>query len=172
MADSDKTYSESEHIAILADRVSTETASLTAERDQLATEKSDLQTQLDVAESAKTAAELRAEKAEKDLEDFKAEIQEREAAAVRKDERLTKVRESAKHLGEDFFKDEDRVNRIVAMKDEEFAGYLGDIAATSTGAPASVEAPRETAMQGDDGDKGSTSAARSHLLGRYVLTEK
>lgn len=172
MADSDKTYSEAEHIAILADRVSTETASLTAERDQLATDKGELATKLDVSESAKTAAEQRAEKAEKDLEDFKAEIQEREAAAARKDERLTKVRESAKHLGEDFFKDEDRVNRIVAMKDEEFAGYLGDIAATSTGAPArSVDAPRETAMQGDDGDKGTTSAARSHLLGRYVLQE-
>lgn len=173
MADSEKTYSEKEHIAILSDRVTTETASLTAERDQLATDKGELENKLDVSESAKTAAEQRAEKAEKDLEDFKAEVDEDREKASRKDDRLKKVRESAKHLGDDFFDDENRVNRIVAMKDDEFEGYLGDIAATSTGAPArSVDAPRETAMQGEDGkDKGTKSAARNHLLGRYALQE-
>lgn len=172
MADNEKTYSEKEHIAILSDRVTTETASLTAERDQLVTDKSELENKLDVAESAKTAAEQRAEKAEKDLEDFKAETEEREQAAARKDERLKKVRESASHLGDDFFEDEARVNRIVAMKDDEFEGYLGDIATTSKGAPArSVDAPRETAMQTGrtDTDGAKPSAARQHLLGRYAL---
>lgn len=168
MAD-EKTFSESEHLAILADRVKTETADLTAERDQLESERTELQNKLDIAESAKVAAEQRAEEAEQKLEAFKGEVEEEREAAARKEERITKAREAAKHLGEDFFKDEARVNRIVAMKDEEFEGYLGDLQATAP-AGAGTAVPRETAMSGEQVVTGSTtktSAARGVLLGRY-----
>ena len=172
MAD-DKTYTEAEHIAILSDRLAKETAELTATVDQLTGSKTELENKLDVAESAKTAAEAKVAEAEKALEDFKAEVTEREESAARKDDRLAKLRESAEHLGDDFFADEKRIERIVAMKDDDFDGYVADLAATSVGAPKSTSAPRESAMQNEH--KGSTtsdkSAARGFLLRRYIEQE-
>jgi chromosome segregation ATPase len=180
MADGDKTFTEQEHIAILADRVATETAAITAERDQLKAEKSDLQSQLDVAESAKVAAEQAKEKAEQELADFKTGLDELAQAEARKGERLTKVKEVAAHLGDEFLSEEneagkDRVARIVAMDESAFDGYVADLkatapATTSTGAPA----PRETAMAGAastaavPGGAPSQSAARGFLLARYT----
>jgi hypothetical protein len=145
MAD-EKTYSENEHIAILSDRVAKETADLTAERDQLVSVKSELETKLDVAESAKQAAELKATEAEKALEDFKAQIETEREAAARKDERIAKAKETAGHLADDFFEDEKRIARIVAMADEDFEGYLADLASTSTTTKTTTVVPRETAM--------------------------
>lgn len=172
MAD-EKTFTESEHIAILTDRVTTETASLTEARDQLANEKADLQNKLDVAESAKVAAEQRAEKAESDLKEFKDSVEESKAAAARKDDRLAKVKETAAHLGDDFFTDEARVARIVAMDEDGFEGYLADLKATAPAPGSTTTAPpRETAMAGAaavvPGTPGAPSAAREFLLGRYV----
>lgn len=169
----DKTYSEDEHIAILSDRVKQETANLTAqvaERDATITE---LQNKLDVETSAKTAAEQRADEAEKALADFKAETEEREAASARKEERLTKVREAASHMGEDFLKDEKRVDRIVAMSDDQFDGYLEDLGATGKAAPGNPPIPRETAMSGaTPSASASKSAARSVLLGYAGLGQE
>jgi chromosome segregation ATPase len=172
MAD-EKTYTEAEHIAILSDRLTKETAELSATVDQLTGDKTELENKLDVAESAKTAAEAKAAEAEKALEEFKAEIQEREEAAARKDERLKALRESAEHLGEDFFNDEKRIERIVAMKDEEFSGYAADLAATAVGAPKGATVPRESAMQNREtaGTTKSTTAAKDFLLRRYIAKE-
>src|SRR4051812_24991742 len=172
MAD-EKTFSESEHIAILADRVSKETADLTAERDQLQTAKTELENKLDVAESAKTAAEQKAETAEKALTDYKAEVEEQREAAARKDDRIKQIKESAEHLDDAFFTDEARVDRIVAMKDEDFQGYLADIKATAAtpAATTTSAAPRETAMAGTGSTGATTSAARNFLLGQYLPKE-
>lgn len=170
MAD-EKTYTEAEHIAILADRVTTETASLTEVNATLVTEKSELQNKLDVAESAKVAAEQRAEKAEADLAAYAAQTEEAAAALARKDERLAKVKETAAHLGESFFTDQDRVARIVAMGEDAFTGYLDDLKATAPAAGTTAP-PRETAMAGAAstaaGSGSGPSAARGFLLGRYV----
>lgn len=166
MAD-EKTYTEGEHIAILSDRLTKETADLTAERDQLSSEKDELSTKLDVAESSKLAAEQRATEAEKSLVDFKAEVDTEREAASRKDERLAKVRASADHLGDDFFEDEKRVLRIVAMAEEDFEGYLADLASTSNTTTKTTAVPRETAMAGASVD-GAGSNARDFLMRRYV----
>ena len=172
MAD-EKTFSESEHIAILADRVSKETADLTAERDQLVTTKTELENKLDVAESAKTAAEQKAETAEKALADYKAEVDAQREAAARKDDRIKQIKESAEHLDDAFFADEARITRIVAMKDEDFEGYLADIKATVTtpAATTKTQPPRETAMAGTGHTTDNTSAARNFLLGQYLPKE-
>lgn len=170
MAGEDKSYTEAEHIAILSDRLTKETADLTAERDALATEKSELETKLDVAEAAKVAAEQRVGEVEKEFADFKDGIEKEREAAARKGERISKLREGASHLTDDFFQDENRVARIVAMSDEDFQGYLVDMGATSTVAPGSV--PRETAMLGDPATTTKPqSAGRSFLLGRYAPKE-
>lgn len=173
----DKTYSEDEHLAILSDRVTKETAGLTAERDQLSGEKTELENKLDVETSAKTAAEQRATEAEKALEDFKTQVEGEREAASRKEERVKKVRETAGHLGDDFFTDEKRIARIVAMAEEDFEGYLADLSVTAKAAPASTTTttvPRETAMQGDPVGVGANghSSARDFLLRGYIAPSK
>lgn len=171
MAD-EKQFSESEHLAILEDRVNRETADVTAERDQLKSEKAELESKLDVETAAKTAAEQRAEKAEADLEAFKTEIVEKEKAAAKKDERLQKVREAAKHLEDSFFEDTTRIERIVAMSDETFEGYVSDLGATAkvAGNSATQTIPRETAMKGAPAGGGEKVAAagQSFLLRHFV----
>ena len=171
MAD-EKTYTEAEHIAILADRVTTETASLTEVNATLVTEKSELQNKLDIAESAKVAAEQRAEKADADLLAFQTRVTEDAAALARKDERLDKVKETAAHLGDDFFTDVDRVARIVAMDEDAFTGYLDDLKATAPAAGTTAPPPRETAMAGATSTAAAAgagpTASRAFLLGRYV----
>lgn len=171
MAD-EKQYSESEHLAILEDRVNRETAEVTAERDQLQSEKAELESKLDVEIAAKTAAEKRAEEAEKSLEDFKAEVAAREEAAAKKTERLEKAREAAKHLDDKFFEDEKRIERIVAMSDEVFEGYVSDLAETAkvAGNAGNGSVPRETAMQGSPagGTEKVASAGAGFLLRQFV----
>lgn len=170
MADDNKTYSEDEHIAILADRVARETASLTAERDQLSTEKAELENKLDVTESAKVAAETAKDNAERELAEFKEQVKAREEAAAKKDERLAKAREVAKHLDAAFFEDEKRIERIVAMSDELFEGYVSDLASTATvPGNGTTSIPRETAMAGAAAGGGQTaSAGKAFLMRDFV----
>jgi len=171
MAD-EKTFSENEHLAILADRVQTETAALTAERDQLVTSVTELENKLDVETTAKTAAEARAVEAEKALADFKTSVEAEREAAAKKDERVAKVREVASHLADDFFADEARLGRIVAMSDEIFEGYLADLSEASKTAPKTTTVlPRETAMAGAGAAAGATSNGRAFLLRRYGVQE-
>jgi membrane protein involved in colicin uptake len=173
MAD-EKTFSENEHLAILADRVTKETANLTAERDQLVTQKTELENKLDVEATAKSAAEQRADEAEKALADFKAEIESQREAAAKKDERVAKAREVAGHLADDFFEDETRLTRIVAMSDEIFEGYLADLGAASKSAPKTntTTIPRETAMAGAGAEKPSASSGRDFFLRGYVAPQE
>ena len=140
-----RVFSEDEMTAIIADRVQRETATLSDEN-------ASLQNKLDVEIAAREAAEQRATTAEQSLADFKAEIAAREEAAKRKDERITKIRESASHLPEEFFTDEARITRIVAMDEDTFSGYLSDLAAASVQAPSTndpTQPPRESAMRGE-----------------------
>jgi len=172
--DTGKVYQESEHLAILADRVSTETATLTAQRDQLEKDLTEAQNKLDAADSAKVAAEQARQKAEEELTAFKTETTEREAAAARKDTRIKDIQERAPHLTDEWFADEKRVERIIARSDEDHEAYVADlIASVPPGTePAKREVPRETAMQGKQvaGDEAKTSAARGFLMRNYEGT--
>jgi len=172
MAD-EKTYSEQEHIAILADRVAKETTNLTAERDQLQAEKVELENKLDVELSAREAAEAKATETETSFEAFKTEVTEREAAAARKDERITKLREVAKHLDDEFFADEKRIQRVIAMTEDAFTGYLDDMAVSNGGTPAPTSAPRQTAMVGEPVTGGApVVAGRNFLMRSYVAPKE
>lgn len=140
-----RVFSEDEMTAIIADRVQREMATLSDE-------KADLQNKLDVEIAAREAAEQRATAAETSLAEFKAEIAAREEAAKRKDERVSKIRESASHLPEEFFTDEARITRIIAMDEDTFNGYLSDLTAASVQAPSTTDPsqpPRESAMRGE-----------------------
>lgn len=143
-----RTFSENEMLAIITDRVANETASLTESVNTLTATKAELETKLDVALAEKAAAEKAAADAVKAFEDFKANLEAEKAAEAKKEERLTKVKAAASHLPEDFFTDEARIARIVAMDDAAFEGYVADLGATAS-APKSTEgAPKETAMEG------------------------
>lgn len=170
----EKTYSEDEHIAILTDRVAKETAELTAERDQLTGSMTELETKLDVETSAKVAAEKRADEAAQALEEFKAQVEAEREAAARKDTRVALMRENAQHLGEDFFNDEKRIARVVAMKEEDFEGYLADLKVTAptAGATTTSTAPRETAMKGEPAAVGAGKSVAGNFLLRHYVAPK
>lgn len=171
----ERAFSESEMSAILADRLASETASLTASVDQLTAQVSDLGTRLDLETSAREAAEQKAAAVQQEFDDFKADITRREEAAARKDERLAKAREAASHLPEEFFADDKRVERIVAMDDEAFDAYVNDLRETAKAAPqgSTKEPPRETAVRGDGADtsKKPGSAATAFFLRDHTQKE-
>lgn len=167
MADDDRTFSESELTAIVADRVTRETAEVAEDRDQLKAENDELKNKLDVETSAKEAAAQRADEAEKALTDFKAEIDNEREQSARRDERIKKVREVAGHLSDEFFEDQARLDRLVAMSDEDFAGYLDDMrqTAANTSKTTTSEVPRQTAMNGSEPKERAGSAVSRFLLG-------
>ncbi len=164
-----RTFSENEMLAIITDRVATETANLSESVTTLTSAKAELETKLDVALAEKAAAEkLAADKAQ-EFEDFKTALEAEKAAAEKKDERLTKVKAAASHLPAEFFTDETRVARIVAMSDEQFEGYVADLGATNSAPASTEEAPKETAAAGTKvdapkNDAKPVSAALSFLL--------
>lgn len=165
---STRTFSEEEHVAILADRVATETASLTEQVAAKDREIADLRAQLDVAESARAAADAEREKAQSDLADFKKQIEDEREMAARKDERIAKVKEVAAHLTDEFFTDE-RVARIVAMDQSAFEGYVQDMASVAVVPPANAGAPRETAgLQGEPVTPPATKSAAAAFFFRHA----
>lgn len=143
--DKERLFTEAEAYAIAADRVASETAALTAEVARLKSEQDTLQNTLDVEIAAKEAAELATKEATKALDDFKESIESEKAALAKRDERLSQMKEAAKHLTDEFFADEGRVKRIVAMSDEDFEGYKADLAKVSVAGPH----VRETAMENE-----------------------
>lgn len=143
-----RTFSEQEHLAILADRVATETASLNESLTSATVAKTELETKLDVLVAEKAAAEKAAAEAVQAFEDFKTGLEAEKAAAEKKEERLVAVKAAATHLPEEFFADEARIARVLAYTDEQFEGYVADLAATNAAPAAVASTPKETAMSG------------------------
>lgn len=154
MADDDKTpvrtFTEQEAYALVADNVQRETAAVVAQVETLTSEKAALETKLEVAEAALATEKARADGAIEWHEAVLAQFETEKAQAARKDERVAKVREAAKHLNDDFFTTE-RAQRWSAMDDAAFEEYVSELAAVSTGVAPSGDGqqpPRETAMAG------------------------
>lgn len=171
-----RAFSEDEAYAIAADRVTRETAELKDKIAQLESEKAALQTEkdeiankLDVEITAREAAETK-------HNEFVAQLEAEKEKQSKKDDRIAKVREAAKHLDDEFFSDEARVDRIVAMDDEVFDGYVADLTAAATKAGSEGEGgapPRETAMTGDPASpKPATATAASEFLTRGFFAPK
>jgi chromosome segregation ATPase len=172
---SDKTprvFSEDEHMAILADRVTQETASLNTQVTDLSTENSELASKLDAAEVAKAAAEKAAADVQAAFDEFKANLDAEKASEARKTERLAAL--EGLTLPEGFLKDEARVNRIAKMEDEAYNEWLADIKESAAAVtPTKVDGlPAETAMAGTqvtaptvtDNAKGTAPAATKFLF--------
>jgi chromosome segregation ATPase len=170
-------YSFEEHTAILADRVARETSEVTAKNTELEAKVQDLTTKLDAADSAKLAAEQAKEKAEGDLTTYKADVEKREAAAERAGTRTEVIKTKLPHLDDKWFEAEGRMDRIVAMEDDKFEGYVDDLLASAPAGdgktPITREVPRETAMVGKTVEGGAVKggAASAFLLRDYAPQE-
>lgn len=128
----DRTFTEGEAYALVADAVERETAAAKTEADELRTQVTSLGNEKDALELRVTAAEDKAADAEKALEDYKTEVDTQKAAEAKRDERLGKVAEVAPTLVEgDDEKVTERCDRIVAMDDESFQEYLDSLAAVA-----------------------------------------
>lgn len=172
-----RTFTEQEAYALVADNVQRETAAAAAQVETLTSEKAALETRLEVAEAALASEKARADGAIEWHEAFVAQVEREKANAGRRDARVAKVRETAKHLKEDdpFFTPE-RADRWAQMDDAAFEDYIAELAAVSTGVSASEGAPpRETAMQGQQvaGAPKGGSLLGTFLSGpKAALTEK
>lgn len=144
-----RTFTESEAYALVADNVQRETAAVREQVETLTSEKAALETKLEVAEAALASEKARADGAIAWHEAVLAEHAREKANEGRKDARVAKVRETAKHLEEAFFTPE-RASRWAQMEDAAFDEYIAELAAVSTGvAPVDTnQPPRETAMAG------------------------
>jgi septal ring factor EnvC (AmiA/AmiB activator) len=170
VAAEERTFTEGETYALVADNVARETASLQAEKAGLETqvatltaEKAELQNRLDT----ETA---RAEKAEQDFEAYKADEVRKAELAELAGTRTKAVREVAKHLKDDFFTPE-RAERWAAMDQADFDTYLAEMAAASAGAGepkpgAETAALDSTAMSGEQPAAPKGGAAFFDFLGR------
>lgn len=157
MADEARVFSETEHVAILADRVKVETANLTAQVDALTVAKNDAVTKADAAtaaleaakaesaskadvlEAAKVAAETETARVVAEFEAFKKSLEDEKEMVVRKDARLSELKEAAAHLTDEFLTEPARLARILAYSDEDFQGYKTDMKATAAVAPKKEE---------------------------------
>lgn len=151
-----RALTEGEAYAIAAAEVKRETAErdqkiseLEAEKAQLtAAAEAELQKAKDLHEAALTAERQRADAAEQALTDYKAEVENARVAAARTEQRVSKVREVAKHLNDEWFTPE-RAARWASMDDDSFDVYVRELAEVSVGSgTATGEPPRETAMAG------------------------
>lgn len=158
----DRTFSEIELTALIADNVRRETAerdstiaTLTTEKMAAETASAALQDKVDIAETARALAE-------KELADYKASVEDAKEIAARKETRVAAVREAAKHLTDEFFTAE-RAEAWARKTDEDFATYVAELAEVSKGATP-VKTGREIATA-----LGGTSAERPKTSTFYTL---
>lgn len=137
----ERTFTETEHFALLTDAVARESASLTEKVQELegtvttvtqekAEEVSALQSRVDVLEAEKAAAEKAAADVQAAFDAYKAELAELAAVEARKAERAAKVKEVASDLEDTYFSDE-RVARWASMTEEAFEALIADLVEAS-----------------------------------------
>jgi chromosome segregation ATPase len=126
VADADRTYTEAEHLALMADAVKRETASVTEVKESAETKVSELSARVDVLEAEKASLETAKAETQKAFDDYKAEVERaREVEAAKKD-RLEKVKAANAGLPDSYFTDE-RIQRWAEMAEAAFAAFIEDI---------------------------------------------
>jgi chromosome segregation ATPase len=164
VAGDDRTFTESQHQALLTDAVARETASLNVVKEELEArvetlssekaavdaEKAELQSRIDVLEAERAAAQKAHEDSVAEFEAFKTDLEEKAAVEARKADRVTRVKAANASLGDAYFTEE-RVLRWAQMSDEQFDSLVADItesaatSASSTETKPATEQARETA---------------------------
>lgn len=119
----DRTFTEGEAYALVADAVERETASAKATATEAQNQVTTLSNEKDALELRVTAAEEAKAASDKELVDFKASIETQKAQEAKRSERVAKLAEVAPQLkieGE-------RADRIVAMEDDAFTDYVSSL---------------------------------------------
>lgn len=132
VAGEDRTYTEAEHLALAADAVKRETASLTEAKETAETKISELTSKVDVLEAEKATLQSEKDKTQADFEAFKAEVERAREIEAAKQDRLSKVKAANDALADDYFT-EARIQRWAEMTEEAFAAFLDDIAPVPAG---------------------------------------
>jgi chromosome segregation ATPase len=190
VADGGRTFTETEHFALLTDAVSRETASLaeakeelvssvstlTAEKSAVEAEKSELESRIDVLEAEKVAAEKARDEAVSEFEAFKSDLAQKAAIAERKDARIASIKEAAADLLDDEYFTAPRVQRWAEMSDESFEQVVADFRDLAAKAPkreskaeekTSTETARESAAF--KGGTSPTATETGSVLGRFLM---
>lgn len=128
---SERTFTEGEAYALVADAVARETAEANTRAAELEVENTELRNQLDVLTTEKAAAEQAAEAAKAEFQEFKDGLETLKAAEDKRESRVSRVKAAAPSLE---ISDE-RSNRIVAMSDEAFEEYVGALEQAAAKAP-------------------------------------
>lgn len=158
----ERTFTETEHFALLTDAVARESASLstkvtelevlvTAVNAEKAKEVEELRSRLDVLEAEKAAALKQGEEKAAEFEAFKTDLEEKAALEERKATRAAAVKESASDLDEAYFTD-DRVAGWAAMSEDAFTSLIADL----TEAAAAMKR-KQTVLVNDKDVKGSAA---------------
>jgi hypothetical protein len=142
VADADRTYTEVEHLALMADAVTRETASLT---------------------EAKESAETKISEAEKAFDDYKTELERLAAIETAKQERVEAVKAANESLPESYFTEE-RIQRWAEMETASFDAFIADITAVAV----SSEVKETAAFSGGE----SPTEASKVTVGRIFAARR
>lgn len=127
----DRTFTEGEAYALVADAVERETAAAKAEAATALEQVTTLSNEKDALELRATAAEEAKAAAEKALVDFKESIETEKAQEAKRSERVAALEEVAPSLK----LEGERADRIVAMADEAFADYVASLREVAAAGP-------------------------------------
>ncbi len=116
----ERTFTEGEAYALVADAVARETAEAQDRVAALESENNELKNQIDVLATEKAAAEQVAEATKQEHQEFVDGLERLQAAEAKRSERVEKVKVAAPSLEISA----ERSNRIVAMSDEAFDEYV------------------------------------------------
>lgn len=170
VAEPERTFSETEHFALLTDAVTRETAGLQTAKEELEkqltelqTEKSsevnDLQGRLDILEAEKSAAEKARTELAEEFEAFKTGLNELAEIETRKAERSAAVKEAAGDLLDDDYVTDVRVQRWAEMSDEAFEAVLADFRDLAAKNPFAKNADDKKKKDDDDPEKAARTTA-------------
>ncbi len=163
MSDSDRTYTEAEHLALLTDAVRRETAEAQRTQEQLQAEKDSLAQRVDVLEAEKAAAETARDNVQSEFDQYKADRERAEQVAQAKADRVKAVKDANDQLPDSYFTDE-RMQRWAEMTEEAFAEVVEALGAAK-GSPLKETAAFSGGQSGTSKDQqtatvGSIFAAR------------
>lgn len=158
----DRTYTETEHTALMSDAVQRMTAALTTDKAALETSVSELTAKVDVLEAEKAALETKVSESEKAFDEFKGKVERDREVAALQTSRTEAVKAANDKLPDTYFTAE-RVLAWAEMSEDTFAVVLDGISATA-GAPSG--AGRETAAF--SGGESPTEGAKAPLVGKFL----
>lgn len=155
----DRTYTEAEHIAIMAAEVAKETASITEAKSEVEGQLSTQAAKVEVLEAEKAQLEADVAKVQADFDAYKADIERLAEIATLKQERVDAVKAANATLPETFFTAE-RAQTWAEMTEAAFAAVVDGITAL-----AGEKASKETAaFKGGETPTAPDSARVGRLL--------